>query len=222
MKSPLTLVFYTMVIFGLLGGFVNFFSNWNAKDNWKYFLTQCLVLGVGASFLVPLFLQVISSNLLSLATSGWANYLVFCGLCLLASIYSKKFIQTIGDQILSKLNKVEKEAAKDQQRFETVVKQFADEPDITLSRIDQNAFVSNSKGQAIEILELLDARSQYKFRSIAGIAKDSKTDENTARHLLEILLKIEAVSSLDLASGKQLWAINPKGRLLLQELKKQK
>ena len=74
------------------------------------------MLGIGASFLVPLFLNTISSQLLddirTKAEDRSKNILVFLGFCLVAAISSKTFIQTISKRVLATADKALRKASK--------------------------------------------------------------------------------------------------------------
>jgi len=100
---------------GLLGGAVNYFMT--RKDDpegsnyWK-----SATLGIAASLLVPLFLNMISSALLDSirnATTGvvdLSKILVFTGFCLVAAISSTAFIKTLSDRVLQEAREAKKVA----------------------------------------------------------------------------------------------------------------
>lgn len=121
-----------MLAMGILGGIVNYLlskeqtlpdlSNDNGKENKKTntdnsllkplketnikpesgsFLTNILI-GISATILVPLFLSTISSTLMEDALKSTIKYFVFAGFCLLAAIYSRKFIKSLEEQLLGK------------------------------------------------------------------------------------------------------------------------
>ena len=101
-----------MVFSGVAGGVVNVAlsppedrSN-HASWGWG------IIAGVGAAFLIPLFLRTVDSSLLSGLLSGKEkpeDYLVFTAFCLLAAISSKAFIQTLSDKVLREIRKTREE-----------------------------------------------------------------------------------------------------------------
>jgi len=96
----------TIFVFGLLGGLVNAIrTEKQKKDYWK-----SLVKGIVAALLVPIFLEVIKSEIGRNLNSNLYDYLIFGGLCLIAAIFSDKFIDTIGEKILQKAENAEREA----------------------------------------------------------------------------------------------------------------
>ncbi|MGD2030132.1 MAG: hypothetical protein PVG86_09375 [Desulfobacterales bacterium] len=87
-NSFLLLISGIMIGSGILGGLVNFFSLENHKSPaWKALLGYCL-LGIVAALTVPLFLNMISSDLLIDAPKKPVNLFIFNGICLLFSVFS--------------------------------------------------------------------------------------------------------------------------------------
>ncbi len=88
-----------MIVAGGFGGLVNYFIE--RRDNpEKSSLLRSLVVGIGASFLVPLFLNMISSDLMRQLDQDAGKLLVFVGFCLVASMTSSAFIRSLSDRIL--------------------------------------------------------------------------------------------------------------------------
>ena len=97
---------------GLLGGITNFLLlyklTYTNKESWLNFL-KSISLSLCASFTVPLFLQIISNNLLEIQKDSPfpdKNYFVLLGFCVLAAFYSKRFLE----DLYSKVNKAEQKA----------------------------------------------------------------------------------------------------------------
>ncbi|HEX8197416.1 MAG TPA: YEATS-associated helix-containing protein [Pyrinomonadaceae bacterium] len=91
-----------MLASGSLGGLVNYYLT-RLENPSQLSLRESLVVGIAASFLVPLFLQMGSSNLLQEGVSKPLELFVFAGFCLIAAISSKAFIRTISEKILRDL-----------------------------------------------------------------------------------------------------------------------
>lgn len=94
------IVFAVMIIAGFYGGLVNYHLETDLKSKSK---KKSIVLGIGASLLVPLFLKVISSDIFKLAdfnNSNNPNIFIFFGLCLFAAIASKRFISTLSEKLI--------------------------------------------------------------------------------------------------------------------------
>ena len=114
-SADLWTVLLVMLVGGIIGGTVNFFYAPVPGDQ-PNSLGRCVILGIGASALVPVFLFVTQSKILDklfnpvqagvLTESEKAiNMLVFIGLCLLAAISSARFIASVSDRVIAQLEK---------------------------------------------------------------------------------------------------------------------
>jgi predicted transcriptional regulator len=89
------LILGIMIGSGILGGLVNFFLSENHKPPvWKALLGYCL-LGIVAALTVPLFLNMISSNLLTAAQKKPVNLFIFNGICLLFAMFSCRLKENV-------------------------------------------------------------------------------------------------------------------------------
>ena len=112
--NDLWTVLLIMLTGGVLGGAVNFFFVSPAPDQPRS-LGRSVVLGIGASALVPVFLFVTQSKVLDKLfepvsitlsqTDKSINILFFISLCLLAGISSTRFITSVSDQLITQLKK---------------------------------------------------------------------------------------------------------------------
>ena len=89
------LILGIMIISGILGGLVNFFlSEYHKPSVCKAVVGDCL-LGIVSALTVPLFLNMISSNLLTVANKKPVNLFIFNGLCLLFALLSCKLKENV-------------------------------------------------------------------------------------------------------------------------------
>ena len=91
---------------GIFGGLVNYLTIFTKKElGSKRRLLGTILAGIAASCLVPLFLSMISSDLIVNSRKDDKYYFVFGGLCLIAGIFSRRFINSIGERILRQVEK---------------------------------------------------------------------------------------------------------------------
>jgi RsiW-degrading membrane proteinase PrsW (M82 family) len=95
-----------MVVTGVLGGVANYFLREkdlgvSGKDLVKY-----AVLGIVAALTVPLFLNMISSDLLAGAKSRPIELFVFAGFCLLFVLFSRRFVESAAAKLLQQLDQL--------------------------------------------------------------------------------------------------------------------
>jgi DNA-binding MarR family transcriptional regulator len=111
-----------ITIAGVLGGLINFYLSRRANGQ-DSGLSKSITLGIGASLLVPLFLNTISSNLvvdIQTKPEITKNMLVFFGFCLAAAISSKAFIESISKRVLDEAREAKKAATAASQKASEV------------------------------------------------------------------------------------------------------
>src|SRR5437870_9606053 len=99
MTTPSTMTTQTYTILGIilaagaLGGLVSAFTSEEGKLSIGFCFKR-VVIGIACAFVVPLFLNMISSTLLKEAQNDPTPcpYFVFAGFCVIAAISSKAFI----------------------------------------------------------------------------------------------------------------------------------
>jgi hypothetical protein len=100
-----------MLCAGGLGGAVNHFFAQEGQVSGSIF-GRAMLVGIAAAFMVPLFLNMISSNLLDQirgpdgSSGDPIKLLVFAGFCLVAAVSSRAFIRTISDRLMSEIKEV--------------------------------------------------------------------------------------------------------------------
>ena len=111
MDLHLIILIAIMLAIGAFGGFLNYLNDFDTLENeqksgksrGKYIL-----LGIGAALLVPLFLKMIESDIIRNRDN--LDYLIFAGFCLIAAIFSRRFISSIGDRIMEVAKNAQKSA----------------------------------------------------------------------------------------------------------------
>jgi hypothetical protein len=197
----------TIFVFGLLGGFVNAIrTEKQKKDYWK-----SLVKGVVAAFLVPIFLEVIKSEIGRNLNNNLYDYLIFGGLCLIAAIFSDKFIDTIGEKILQKAESAEREAKESNEKVNTLIEKEAEPETEQLgieSKIQEIKESSEFKygGNVEKVINALNSK-KYKYRTTKGLVEECGLSTRTVMVTLSILLNAGIVKRIN--SGKRtLWTLS--------------
>ena len=86
------------VLGGVIGALVNYSQRIVEKRNRYFTFYDCMTLSLAAALLVPLFLHVIGSNIIEKAENDYKFLYVYLGFCVLAAIYSRKFIESVADR----------------------------------------------------------------------------------------------------------------------------
>ena len=105
LDSYMLLLLGIMLFTGILGGAANYFmSDRNSSVSGKDFL-KYVVLGIVAALTVPLFLNMISSDLLAAAKSRPIDLFTFAGFCLLFVLFSRRFVESAAAKLLQQLRR---------------------------------------------------------------------------------------------------------------------
>lgn len=216
---------------GLLGGLANFLLmfklDYKRKECWIAFF-KSVTLSLCASVTVPLFLQIISNNLIDTPEVGKypdKNYFILSGFCVLASFFSKRFLE----DIYSKLNKLDKkvdEAKEDaNKKIETVTQKAeqtikkVDDIEESLENIEDLEIPTSLKEalknnrnielESSEIEKIVETLLSAKFASctVLGIAKETNINEIKINEILEYLMEMGLAERKVGFNGKDLWRI---------------
>lgn len=217
-----------MLAAGLLGGWANNFL-FKETDPEGSYLGRSLLYGVVASFLVPLFLKTISSDLIKTVVElkrGEGipfDLFVFAGTCLLAAVYSKTFIQGIADKILNDAKKEAKDAKQQAEEAKQVVSQVQADVESVVAKetepeTEPTSNQSADRGVAVglsgdekKVLNEM-AYGRFTLRTRSGIAAKVGLSKETVIALLTVLVSKGLVATRSNREGKVRWVITDEGR----------
>ena len=221
-----------MLLAGIFGGLVNYYlsdekeieKEIEEKVNKKKSLQKSLIIGIGASFLVPMFLNMISSGLLSDSCEDNLKLLVFAGFCLIAAISSRAFISTISDRILDATKAARKEVENARMELSSVQSEIAplieketegDEEEVAAESIQESREIDNIIAGLDEtektVLNALGL-GPYTYRSISGLTKETNLDKELVHKTLNSLINRGLVSQSLRKKGLR-WYLSEKGIL---------
>lgn len=187
---------------GLLGGIANYLMNRpEGARRWDWFeYLKSLALGLSAAATAPLFLNILSSNLMAESEKNPLLYFVFAGFCLVAAIFSSRFLTSIGDRVLRELEHVKRENEALAETTEMIVMQQSDDRQMQISDFEsaaRHARAPNSNDDVFESVaqkpsdrdRLLAAfsRAPRMFRTVAKLAEETGLSEQSVRELLRQL-----------------------------------
>jgi DNA-binding MarR family transcriptional regulator len=216
MGDPLFLVIAVIAGAGVFGGFVNYYLS-NPDDVPAPSKIRSVLAGIAASFLVPLFLNMISSNLIELIKAGetW-RLLVLLGFCLLAAVSSTAFIRTLSDRVLSEVKNAKRAAQSAQADVKAVQEEIkpilikeTESDDITAAISLGPEMLPNEKKVLLALAE-----GPYALRSRTGLAAQVHVDANDVGTLLSSLAERGLVGSRPHGQGVR-WFITEQGRSYL-------
>jgi hypothetical protein len=231
-----------MIGAGLLGGIANFLNGdllekSPSRGPWRTFFA-CITYGLIASGVVPLFLTTIHSDLLKETNLNTTTYLEFSGFCLLAALFSRKFLESVADRALKIAENAKKQSESTATEFREVMgEDSGGDDDDTEGGITENSpgkavgtpaqtaegapgdltaaaphgsGISGATGDGIKLLKIL-ATGTYLFRSVAGLKKQIGWPENVITGHLGSMKHAGLVNQTN-RSGRWLWYITARGR----------
>ncbi len=214
MMSIIILVSLILVA-GLVGGLANYFMNKpDTSWLWHDVFKSCL-LGLTAAATVPLFLQTVSSGLMTGCLSNDpTSFFVFFGFCMVASIFSGKFLQSLGDKLLQEVNQVKQKQEELDETTGVLVQQNSD-PEVSPGPAEgeDNLEAVRSRGAAMPLSDeqkiILTFKSgKYAFRTLAGLSQDTGLDKATVLTLLTELETKGQVKKIRRATdGAAVWSL---------------
>ena len=211
-----------MLVAGVAGGTVNFSMQRSEHEGWSLWL-QSIAVGCGASFLMPLFLNTISSELVknilndSGPNSSRADVFIFFGFCLLAAISSKAFIQTLTDKVLKETRETKKEleeAKEDISEIQTAVNplietETTDTETSVAKGSDTPTMVQLTENENTVLRTLTN--SNYTLRSKYGVTKEAGISREEVNQRLCNLIEKGLADEVQGKKGTR-WAVTFEGR----------
>lgn len=205
----LILVLGIMVISGILAGLTNYFFSENQKPQvLQAILGRCL-LGIAAALTVPLFLNIISSNLLATAQKNPTNLLVFNGICLIFAFVLCRFKEIIFVKQSRKTEKDKKDNTiiipiKTDYGFETSQREFLRDK-------------KNRTGMSASELKILGsiANKKHAHTSLVDLLKDPELINEKINETLSSLMAKGFVEQRLSQENRLLLYLTPKGHRIL-------
>jgi hypothetical protein len=171
MMQPLLDIALVMFCAGTLGGIVNFFLADPEQEKplpwWQHVLV-----GVVASFMVPLFLNMISGDLIDKIRgidgkpADYSKMFVLAGFCLVAAVSSRAFIKTLSEKVLQEVRK--KVEAVNKKVDEAVVKSDAAEEKASAASADASE-ARQAVSPLVEDDSVDESRSEARALEIAPV-----------------------------------------------------
>ena len=217
-----------MLAAGTLGGLVNSYLSDPADERplewWKQ-----VVVGIVAAFMVPLFLNMISGDLLDKIRGvegrlpDYSKLFVLAGFCLVAAVSSRAFIGSLSERVLQQVKSANKKAdeAKEQAAEAKAVvaplveAETPDEP-VAFSRSVDVVPETATPANELAVLKAM-ASSSYSLRSITGIAKDTGLSKPVVNSTLTSLISKNLVTQGVSTSGQPRWYPTPSGRIVAND-----
>ncbi len=222
MANHILILAAVMMIAGVFGGLINYYQM-NQETNDPATLPRCIVIGIGAAFLVPVILDLVNSDLLLEIQGDPSRLLIYTGFCLIASVASRVVIVNMSERILR-----EATLARAQSDGLLHDMRLIQEELLPLIETETEQDSSFEESEApLELEEELDVTStkilktlacgRYIFRSMAGLCREASTDEVTMVKTLNVLVLRNLAGKVSGKKGMR-WYLTDKGRRIVDQL----
>ena len=207
-----------MVAAGVLGGVANYYLSERQADpasisrrDWARYT----VLGVVAALTVPLFLNMISSNLLDAARTRPADFFVFAGFCLVYVVATRRVFENVALRLIGQIDVMKRDVAQlKQQRSEPPA---SAEPAAAgrTERVDatREALSYND----VEILRALSEES-YVYGNLAGLTDKTGLARELVSNRLAVLKNTGVIETRINERNVLHWCVSARGRQMLDEI----
>jgi|ERR1035437_499851 hypothetical protein len=201
----LVIISIIIIIAGITGGVVNFFMNNTTKEIDGYEMAKSIMFGIVASAIVPLLLQMMSSDLLESSQTNSLKYFVFGGFCLVAAVYSTKFIQSIADKIIKDLNAVKQVAENNKTKVDLLINKSSDAEAKPIGLMTKDVNFSADKTDVDKIMGALSS-TKFKFRTLDGVVTETQLTSKDVNSILKELEEKNVVMKIS-TKDKTLWTL---------------
>lgn len=230
----LALIIIGMGLFSGVTVFLDYKTKNKASTIHKHEIWKFITSSIGASALVPLLLNMLSSDLIKINSTEFEtnNYFIFSGFCFIAGYFSNKFINTIGDRILKDVENSKRiaedaleEVQKTTEKIDVIVSndsEFSEliEPNsINLDNVRDNPLYVNEDVDSLMDDVLNSLNGKFKFRTVMGIATEVGKNIELIKLVLHSFERFSAVSKIKDDHDKELWALTGIGKSLIEQRK---
>ncbi|MFT3848828.1 MAG: hypothetical protein QM739_09145 [Propionivibrio sp.] len=220
LDSYMLIVLLIMVAAGVLGGIANYFLSDRPQDSNPRDWGKYPVLGVIAALTVPLFLNMISSNLLEAARTRPVDFFVFAGFCLIYVVASRRVFENAANRLLGQMDQMKREMLQiKQQRTETPLPAFRDEPSIAADTtpVKPEVIKESLSYNDIEILRTLSEDS-YVYGNLAGLTDKTGLARDLVSSRLTVLKSLGIIETRINDKNVLHWFVSPKGKQMLGDV----
>lgn len=221
---PLCAIATVMLVSGALGGLVNYFLS-DAQDEKVLNWWQHVFVGVVAAFIVPLFFNMASGDLIDKIRGvdgkppDYSKLFVLAGFCLVAAASSRAFIRSLSERVLQEVKSAKRkaeEAKAEAAAAKAVVAPFvenevSEEAPVQTKLTEQARKIDITNDEHAVLVAM--ASGAYSMRSISGMAKDANLSKQAVNAALTKLIEKGYVGQgRSSTSDQPRWFITQEGR----------
>ena len=207
-----------MLVAGILGGIANYFlsdrqGELSSRDGFKY-----ATLGVIAALTVPLFLNMLSSNLLEAARTRPVDFFVFAGFCLIYVVASRRLFENAANKLLSQIDLVKRDVNHlKQQKREMAALAVREEVPAAPEPAKVEPARESLSYNDVEIMRAI-AEENYVYGNLAGLTEKTGLARDLVSNRLTVLKNLGIIETRISDKNVLHWYVSPKGKQMLGEI----
>ncbi|MFC3852859.1 YEATS-associated helix-containing protein [Salinispirillum marinum] len=211
-----------MLMAGLFGGLVNYYLH-GQHDPDVVSLPRSLVVGGAASFMVPVVLSLLGSDLISASEGDPGQFVLFAGFCLIAALASRVFIISTTDRIMETARSARERSEALEHQMHALMVQIAP----MIESETENESTDDDNHGAVPLPDEVDVTAtnvlkslgtgRYIFRSLRGLSTDTDYNEGDLVKTLNLLASRGLAGRVNGLKGVR-WYVTEQGRRFLQQI----
>jgi len=220
LDSYMLVILLIMVAAGVLGGIANYFlsDRSNARGEWGRYA----ILGVIAALTVPLFLNMISSNLLEAARTRPVDFFVFAGFCLIYVVASRRLFENVANRLVGQMDQLKREVGEIRALpQEAAVALVREEPlpvaETPAPAAKPEAVKESLSYNDIEIVRAL-AGENYVYGNLVGLTDKTGLSRDIVSTRLTVLKNLGVIETRINDKNVLHWCVSPRGKQMLGDI----
>lgn len=217
LDSYMLVILLIMVAAGILGGIANNFLSERQIDAARREWTKYTILGVIAALTVPLFLNMLSSNLLEAARTRPIDFFVFAGFCLVYVVATRRVFENVANKLLNQMDQMKRDVAQiKQQRPDAPRDELLAAPDSSLA-VKPELVKESLSYNDIEILRAL-AEESFVYGNLVGITDKTGLARDLISSRLTVLKNLGIIETRINDKNVLHWCVSLRGRQMLDDI----
>ncbi|HEX5801522.1 MAG TPA: YEATS-associated helix-containing protein [Azospira sp.] len=208
-----------MLLTGILGGVANYFLADRDGAPSRREAAKYAVLGMLAALTVPLFLNMLSSNLLEAARTRPVDFFVFAGFCLIYVVASRRVFENAANRLLAQLDQVKRDVGRlKEQQAEAPVAVREEPVAVVAEAVHKVEPAKESLSyNDIEILRAI-VEENYVYGNLAGLTDKTGLARDLVSNRLTVLKSLGIIETRISDKNVLHWYVSPKGKQMLGEI----
>jgi DNA-binding transcriptional ArsR family regulator len=217
LDSYMLVILLIMVAAGILGGGANFFLSERQREAARREWPRYVILGVVAALTVPLFLNMISSNLVEAARTRPVDFFVFGGFCLIYVVASRRVFENVANKFFLQIDQLKREMAQfkriDAPSSRDESSLAGEAPAAPKPAAERESLSYND----VEILRAL-AEENYVYGNLAGLTDKTGLARELVSARLTVLKNLGIIETRINDKNVLHWHVSPRGAQMLSEI----